>query len=87
MPKAEYQGTVLADSENTVALEGNQYFPRESVHMDLFSDSPTEYTCPWKGEAAYYNLTIDGQEVSRRRLVVPGTQGRRQRDCGVLSVR
>ena len=64
MPKADYQGTVLADSENTIALEGNQYFPRESVHMDLFSDSPTEYTCPWKGEAAYYNLTVDGQEVS-----------------------
>ena len=63
MPKAEYQGTVLADSESTVVVEGNHYFPRESVHMELFSDSPTPYTCPWKGRAAYYNLTVDGQEV------------------------
>ena len=63
MPKAEYQGTVLAESENTIALEGNQYFPRASVQMELFSDSPTPYTCPWKGKAAYYNLKVDGQEV------------------------
>lgn len=61
--KAEYQGTVLADSDNTIVVEGNHYFPRESVELDLFSDSPTPYTCPWKGKAAYYNLTVDGEEI------------------------
>lgn len=63
MPKAEYQGTVLAESDDTVVVEGNQYFPRESVRMDMFSDSPTQYTCPWKGDAAYYTLTVAGEEL------------------------
>ena len=63
MPKAGYQGTILADSEQTVVIEGNHYFPRESVRMELFLDSSTPYTCPWKGKAAYYNLTVDAQEV------------------------
>lgn len=63
MPKAEYQGTVLAESEDTVVIEGNHYFPRDSVHMELFTDSPTPYTCPWKGKAAYFNLSADGTEL------------------------
>lgn len=63
MPKAEYQGTVLAESDNTVVIEGNYYFPRDSVQMELFTDSPTPYTCPWKGKAAYFNLSADGTEL------------------------
>lgn len=63
MPKAEYQGTVLAESDDTVVIEGNHYFPRDSVHMELFTDSPTPYTCPWKGKAAYFNLSADGTEL------------------------
>lgn len=63
MPKAEYQGTVLAESDNTVVIEGNHYSPRDSVHMELFTDSPTPYTCPWKGKAAYFNLSADGTEL------------------------
>lgn len=64
MPKASYQGKVLADSDATIEIEGNQYFPRESAAMDLFSPSPTQYTCPWKGEAAYFNLEADGETVT-----------------------
>ena len=63
MPKAEYQGTVLAESDHTVVIEGNHYFPRDSVHMELFTDSPTPYTCPWKGKAAYFSLSADGTEL------------------------
>lgn len=63
MPKAEYQGTVLAESDATVVVEGNHYFPRQSVRLDLFTDSPTPYTCPWKGEAAYFNLELGGETV------------------------
>ena len=62
MPKAEYQGIVLAESDDTVVIEGNHYFPRESVHVEL-TDSPTPYTCPWKGKAAYFNLSADGTEL------------------------
>ena len=64
MPKAEYQGTVLAESDATVALEGNQYFPRESADMSLFSPSDTQYTCPWKGDAAYFDIEIDGKRIA-----------------------
>lgn len=63
MPKAEYRGTVLAESDATVVVEGNHYFPRGSVRMELFTDSPTPYTCPWKGKAAYFNLSADGAEL------------------------
>lgn len=63
MPKAEYQGTVLAESDDTVVVEGNHYFPRDSVHLELFTDSPTPYTCPWKGKAAYFNLSANGTEL------------------------
>ena len=85
MPKADYQGTVLADSENTVSLEGNQYFPRESVHLELFSDSPTQYTCPWKGEAAYYNLAVDGQEVKDAAWSYPAPKDAAKEIAGYLA--
>lgn len=56
--KAVYKGIVLADSEDTVFLEGNHYFPFESVGREYLKKSNTQYTCPWKGEAQYYNITL-----------------------------
>lgn len=61
MPKAEYQGTVLAESDATVVVEGNHYFPRAAVRDDVLRDSDTHSTCPWKGEASYLSLEVDGQ--------------------------
>ena len=49
--------------DDTVVVEGNHYFPREGVRTELLSDSPTPYTCPWKGEAAYFNLELNGERV------------------------
>ena len=50
---------VLAESENTVVVEGNHYFPPESINWEYFKKSDTHTTCPWKGEASYYNIVIN----------------------------
>lgn len=54
--KISYKDTVLADSEHTVEVEKNDYYPREDVNMDYFVKSDTQYTCPWKGAATYYSV-------------------------------
>lgn len=59
--KATWNGKVIAESNDTVVVEGNHYFPLASVDRALLSDSATHTTCPWKGVASYYNLTVDGQ--------------------------
>ena len=59
--KAVWNGTTLAESEATVVVEGNHYFPSESIHTEYFHDSDTHTTCPWKGEASYKTIEIGGQ--------------------------
>lgn len=61
MYSAKWNGQVIAESENTVEVEGNQYFPLASVNHEFLSDSDMKSSCPWKGEASYYNLEVDGQ--------------------------
>lgn len=60
--KALWNGTVIAESDQTVEIEGNQYFPPESVHREYLMPSDTHTTCPWKGEASYYGLMVEGAE-------------------------
>ena len=62
--KAIYNGIVLAESDRTELVDGNRYFPRDSVDMTLLGGSPTAYTCSWKGNAEYFHLDADGQQVS-----------------------
>ena len=59
--KAVWNNAVLAESNDTVVVEGNQYFPAESVHREHFRDSATHTTCPWKGEASYYDVVVNGE--------------------------
>ncbi|MEM7540003.1 MAG: DUF427 domain-containing protein [Pseudomonadota bacterium] len=59
--KAIWNGKTIADSEETVVVEGNHYFPRGSVDETLLQDSDTTSVCPWKGTANYYSVTVDGQ--------------------------
>ena len=61
MARAIWNGTVLAESDDTVVVEGNHYFPPESVKAELFTDSDTHTVCPWKGTASYRNVVVDGQ--------------------------
>lgn len=59
MPKAVWKGRTIAESNDTVVVEGNHYFPRESVAREHLRDSSTHTTCPWKGEASYYDVVVD----------------------------
>ncbi len=63
MPRAIYNGHVIAESDETVVVEGNHYFPPESVEEHLLSDSPTRTMCFWKGQATYHSLVIDDEVV------------------------
>ena len=58
--RAVWNGTVVAESADTVVVEGNHYFPAESVRSDVLVPSDTHTTCPWKGEASYWTLQVDG---------------------------
>jgi uncharacterized protein (DUF427 family) len=62
MPKAIWNGVVLAESNNCQVVEGNQYFPPDSVNCQFFKPSKTHTTCPWKGLASYYTIVVDGKE-------------------------
>jgi uncharacterized protein (DUF427 family) len=56
MPTATWNGTIIAQSDDTVVVEGNHYFPRASVDSTLLKDSATTTHCPWKGTAHYYTV-------------------------------
>lgn len=60
--KATWNGKVIAESDETRVIEGNHYFPPQSINKAYFKDSDTHTVCPWKGTASYYNLEVDGQE-------------------------
>ncbi|HEV2859805.1 MAG TPA: DUF427 domain-containing protein [Pyrinomonadaceae bacterium] len=59
--KATWKGAVLAESDDTVVVEGNHYFPPEAINREYFRESGTHTTCPWKGEASYYDVVVDGE--------------------------
>lgn len=59
MPKAVWNGKVIAESDDTVVVEGNHYFPREALDDALLQPSTTTTHCPWKGDASYYTLADD----------------------------
>jgi uncharacterized protein (DUF427 family) len=61
MPRAIWNGTVLADSPDTVVVEGNHYFPTDSIKQEHFQPSDTHTECPWKGTASYYTVSVNGQ--------------------------
>jgi len=58
--KAVWNGKVVAESDDTIVVEGNHYFPKDSVNMEYLKPSSEQYTCPWKGEAKYHNVDVDG---------------------------
>lgn len=60
MPKAVWNGTVIAESDDTVIVEGNHYFPRDSVKEEFFHESSSQSMCPWKGMASYFDVVVDG---------------------------
>ena len=61
MVKASWNGGTIAESDGTVVVEGNHYFPPESVDFDLLRPSDTTTVCPWKGIAHYFHVVSDGE--------------------------
>lgn len=61
MAKAIWNGVVVAESDKTVEVENNQYFPPDSIKQEFFQPSPTHTVCGWKGTASYYTLKVNGQ--------------------------
>ena len=61
MPKAVWNATTLAESDDTKVVEGNHYFPPDSVNRDHFRDSDTHTECNWKGTANYYDVVVGDQ--------------------------
>jgi len=60
--KAIWNGQVIAESNETLVVENNHYFPADSIKKEFFKESNAHTTCPWKGVANYYTLDVDGQE-------------------------
>lgn len=59
--RAVWNGAVIAESDETVVVEGNHYFPRDAVDAAVLRESSTKTLCPWKGEASYYSIEVDGE--------------------------
>jgi uncharacterized protein (DUF427 family) len=64
MMRAVWQDAVLAESDDTVVVEGNHYFPADAIRREHFRPSATHTTCPWKGEASYYDVVV-GDKVNK----------------------
>jgi uncharacterized protein (DUF427 family) len=58
--KAIWNGQTIAESNDTVVVEGNHYFPENAINKEFFETSGTSSVCPWKGTASYYSLNVDG---------------------------
>ena len=61
MAKAIWNGATIAESDVTMIVEGNHYFPRDSVDAAYLADSSKHTRCPWKGKASYFDVVVDGQ--------------------------
>lgn len=61
--KAIYNSTVIAQSDDTVVVEGNHYFPPSSLKREFFSDSDMVSACPWKGQATYWDVVVGGERA------------------------
>jgi len=59
--KAIWNGKIIAESDDTVVVENNHYFPSDSINKEYFKSSDLNTVCPWKGEASYYSLDVDGK--------------------------
>jgi uncharacterized protein (DUF427 family) len=74
MWKAVWNGAVVAESAETKLMEGNRYFPPDTIHRHFFQQSQTHTTCFWKGKASYYDLVVDGHINRDAAWYYPATQ-------------
>ena len=70
MPKAMWNGVILAESNEGQVVEGNYYFPPQSINREHLRPSMTHTICPWKGEASYYDIVVDGHVNKVQRGII-----------------
>jgi uncharacterized protein (DUF427 family) len=85
MPKAIWNGAVIAESDKCEVVEGNQYFPADSINKQYFKESSTHTTCPWKGVASYYTIEVDGQENKDAAWYYPSTKDKAKNIEGYIA--
>ena len=69
--RAEFNGQIIAESDETVVVEGNHYFPPSSIRSEFFTGTDHSTHCPWKGDASYYDVTVDGDTASNAAWYYP----------------
>ena len=72
--KAIWNGAVIAESNKTVVVEGNHYFPADSIKKEYFAPTETHTVCGWKGTASYYNVIVDGETNKDAAWYYPDTK-------------
>lgn len=61
MKQAIWNNTIIAESDKTIVIEGNHYFPPSDIKQEFFKNNETHTTCAWKGVASYYNIEVNGK--------------------------
>lgn len=74
MPRALWNGKVIAESDKFEIVEGNVYFPPDTLKREFFKPSDTHTVCPWKGTASYYNVEVDGKQNKDAAWYYPETK-------------
>ena len=80
--KAVWHGAVLAESDDTVVVEGNHYFPPDALRREFFRESDRRSTCPWKGAARYYDVEVDGDRNAGAAWFYPDPKPAAEDVCG-----
>ena len=74
MKRASWNGSVIAESDRCVVVEGNQYFPADAVKREFLRDSATHSVCPWKGTASYFDVVVNGETNKDAAWYYPDTK-------------
>ena len=83
--KAIWNNQIIAESNETIVIENNHYFPAESIKSEFFKDSDTHTTCPWKGEASYKTLVVNNESNQDAAWYYPNPKERAKEIAGYFS--
>ena len=85
MPKATWNGAVLAESNDCIIVEGNYYFPPQSINKEYFQESNHKTICSWKGEASYYDIHVNGQVNKEAAWYYPSAKEAAKKIAGYIA--
>ncbi len=85
MVRANWNGEVLAESDQTIVVEGNHYFPPNSISEEFFSDSDSHTICSWKGVASYYDVQVNGKTNNNAAWYYPAPQPAAEKIAGYVA--